>query len=825
MALKAAGASEDMETEEKPRICQGGRGIAFPLFGTEHQWDGFIQFTVYLIGLLWCFIGVSIISEIFMTAIEKITSQKRQVVDKATGKKFTVKIWNATVANLTLMALGSSAPEILLNVIGIFGDRFYAGDLGPSTIVGSAAFNLLIISAVCILAIPAGEPPRKIKDIKVFLVTGSFSLFAYVWLLVILVYSSRDEVESWESTLTFIFFWVLILVAYMADRGYFGEQQQTKRKITLWTDLSNEQLAKMVANARKDQAKDSLSDNQILEILRYQHEEEVGKSRAAYRAAATKRMVGAKQAQKSIPPAHVTEAFEMGLSRKSALDRAALDIADDRLSCRVQWRSLRFAVLGSSQDASICLSRIGDASTDIEVVYTYGVIGDDQQLTQAVATMHAGEQETQVVIHVGDLPDKELQLDIVQAKCKNDAVHVRIGQNCTCHLVVLGEGLPGALAFETEEVIVEESVDVVSVELKVHRTVGDAGNISCSYSTEDGSAIAGADYIATSGTLEFQPGEHEKTIKVDILPKGKFEGTERLRVVLTDAKGGAGFDPNCDGGPECSICTVVIAANGAARALDRIMQKVNWDAMASGREKWIGQFREAVYCNGSLEGQREATHVDWVMHVVSFPWKIFFACCPPADYCHGWLCFWVSLTMIGILTAMIGDLAQLLGCSVDTSDAITAITLVAMGTSLPDTFASISAAQQDPFADASLGNITGSNSVNVFLGLGLPWMIASIAWEAGGPTDEWTDRYQDIAKKHYPNAVFVVEAGNISYTVLVFTVTAIACFMILFARRFCLGGELGGPKGLQYASAFVLTALWFLYILLSIAKASDSAPR
>jgi solute carrier family 8 (sodium/calcium exchanger) len=29
----------------------------------------------------------------------------------------TVNVWNPTVANLTLMALGSSAPEILLNVI------------------------------------------------------------------------------------------------------------------------------------------------------------------------------------------------------------------------------------------------------------------------------------------------------------------------------------------------------------------------------------------------------------------------------------------------------------------------------------------------------------------------------------------------------------------------------------------------------------------------------------------------------------------------------------------------------------------------------------
>lgn len=38
------------------------------------------------------------------------------------------------------------------------------------------------------------------------------------------------------------------------------------------------------------------------------------------------------------------------------------------------------------------------------------------------------------------------------------------------------------------------------------------------------------------------------------------------------------------------------------------------------------------------------------------------------------------------------------------------------------------AAQQEDTADAALGNITGSNAVNVFLGIGLPWSIAAIYW-------------------------------------------------------------------------------------------------
>lgn len=73
------------------------------------------------------------------------------------------QIWNATVANLTLMALGSSAPEILLSVIEITTGGFFSGELGPSTIVGSAAFNLLIIIAVCIVAVTPDIRPNGSK--------------------------------------------------------------------------------------------------------------------------------------------------------------------------------------------------------------------------------------------------------------------------------------------------------------------------------------------------------------------------------------------------------------------------------------------------------------------------------------------------------------------------------------------------------------------------------------------------------------------------------------------------------------------------------------
>merc|ERR1719440_242159 len=154
-----------------------------------------------------------------MSGIEKITSSKKRVKSKETGRTITVYVWNATVANLTLMALGSSAPEILLSLIEISTADFQLGPLGAGTIVGSAAFNLLIISAVCICAIPDDEV-RYIKEVPVYVVTATCSVFAYLWLMFILMVTSPDVCELWEGLLTLLFAPIMVVGAYLADRGY-----------------------------------------------------------------------------------------------------------------------------------------------------------------------------------------------------------------------------------------------------------------------------------------------------------------------------------------------------------------------------------------------------------------------------------------------------------------------------------------------------------------------------------------------------------------------------------------------------------------------------
>jgi solute carrier family 8 (sodium/calcium exchanger) len=118
------------------------------------------------------------------------------------------------------MALGSSSPEILLSVIEICGNNFMAGDLGPSTIVGSAAFNFLFITGFCVVSIEAGGI-RRINNFKVFMTTAMYSVFAYIWLFIVLVVFTPNEITVWEAVITFLCFPLLVVNSYMVEKNCF----------------------------------------------------------------------------------------------------------------------------------------------------------------------------------------------------------------------------------------------------------------------------------------------------------------------------------------------------------------------------------------------------------------------------------------------------------------------------------------------------------------------------------------------------------------------------------------------------------------------------
>lgn len=146
---------------------------------------------------------------------------------------------------------------------------------------------------------------------------------------------------------------------------------------------------------------------------------------------------------------------------------------------------------------------------------------------------------------------------------------------------------------------------------------------------------------------------------------------------------------------------------------------------------------------------------------------------------------------------LVDESATLLGCIIGLSPLVIGMSLVALGTSLPDTFCSRTAALKDSHADAAVGNSTGSNAANVFLGLGLPWLISSCYYS-------------------YRGERFCSDSGALAFSVLVFSLCAVVWLAVLFMRRVVAGGELGAKSAFgKWGVIFIAFVLWGIYLTLT----------
>lgn len=195
---------------------------------------------------------------------------------------------------------------------------------------------------------------------------------------------------------------------------------------------------------------------------------------------------------------------------------------------------------------------------------------------------------------------------------------------------------------------------------------------------------------------------------------------------------------------------------------------------------------------------------------------------------------------MGVVVGWVNDVTLMLGCALEISDMLTAIVLVAAGTSIPDTFASKIAAERDDTADESITNVTGSNSVNVFLGLGLPWTMAAVYWNnmadstavmewvatccghdltlitKYGP--EWITSSVGLEGKKGGIQGLIMDGSSIGLPTLAFLSCATGATVLLNWRRKNCGGELGGDS--RMFSAGLLVLFWACVIVVTAAASS-----
>jgi len=900
--LLAAAVSCVMGTEpakEEDEDMQGvncKNGLLIPIWvGHEHMSGGdrFGRGLLYFALMLYLFIGVAIVSDKFMESIEMITAQEKEVSvkDPRTGKTqvIIVKVWNETVANLTLMALGSSAPEIMLSVIEIWANNFDSGDLGPGTIVGSAAFNLFMIIGLCMYVIPDDEV-RKIKHLRVFIITASWSVFAYLWLFIIVSPISEGEVEVWEGVLTFLFFPATVYTAFVADRRmffykYLDKKYRAQRGVIVQTekgDIENRAeekftedleemdpaLAEFERNRREyiNAMKRIRLENPDISLidLEAQAREEVmakgPKSRAYYRAQATRKLAGKDDAKKSMKAqlAAEAEAERQAQEEAEAAEAAAAAEKKDDGIMRVMFDPPHYTVMESVGTFPVTIVRVGgDLNTTVQVDYKTedGTACSDGDYTEAIGTLTFGpgetsktvelsvedddifEEDEHFYIRIHNLRRKDglpiADMDTFDEDGKNIvAPSIQLGIPHVATIMILDDDHGGFFRFEEPEAEITESVG--TYEVKILRISGARGTVAIPYETEEGTAKDGKDFEHVKGEVEFSNEETEKIVSIPILDEETYEKNLIFYVNIGDPRHIAGEGEGTDFaeldakdpaelteeekiallGRPClgetpRIQIRIRESKEFKSSVDKMMQRAN-ASMLVGSSSWKDQFIEAFSVQADddeeegEEGEEKMPSCgDYIMHFLTLPWKLIFAFVPPTAIYNGYVTFVISILFIGGCTAVIGDIASHLGCFIFLKDGVNAIAFVALGTSVPDTFASKTAAIEDETADASVGNVTGSNAVNVFLGIGIAWTMAAIYHAAVGT-----------------KGGFQVPPGSLGFSVTIFVIEALLAILILFARRHpTVGGELGGPKSIKTVTSSIFVFFWVFYVLISAMEA------
>merc|ERR1719206_1467693 len=545
------------------------------------------------------------------------------------------------------------------------------------------------------------------------------------------------------------------------------------------------------------------------------------KSRAYYRAQATRKMAGKEDAKKAFTRQLQAEAEEekAKLSQEEAELAATLEKKDDGV-CRLMFDPPHYTVMESVGTFEVTILREGgNMNQAIQVDYKTedGTASSEGDYIEAVGTLTFGPGETKKTVTLEVLDDDVFEDDehfyirisnlrrkdgksFIEIEVEGEDGKKTMQPNCqlgTPHMatiMILDDDHSGIFGFVDAEVV--ESVG--TYELKVQRSSGARGLVGIPYTTEDGTAKEGQHYEAEEGELMYENEETTKSININITDEESYEKNLIMYVSIGEprhvfeGKDGQGVDyAKLDAkkpeqlteeekiallgrpclGANTRIQIRIKESKEFENSVDKMMQKAN-NSMMVGSSSWLDQFSEAFTVQAGDDDDEEGEDGeegeekmpscgDYIMHFLTLPWKLIFAFIPPTAIYDGYPTFVISIFFIGGCTAIIGDVAGHLGCFINLKDRVNAIAFVALGTSVPDTFASKSAAIEDETADASVGNVTGSNAVNVFLGIGIAWTMAAVYWEAQG-------------------LVFEVEPGSLGFSVTIFCIEALPAIFIFF---------------------------------------------
>ena len=219
----------------------------------------------------------------------------------------------------------------------------------------------------------------------------------------------------------------------------------------------------------------------------------------------------------------------------------------------VQFSAATYQVAENAGPATITVTRSGDTEQAVGVDYATSsgsaTAGSDYTTASGTSSFAAGQTTATFDVPVTDDAADEPN-ETVNLALDNPHGGAALGSPSAAVLTIVDNDEATNVQFSASSYQVAENAGPATI--TVNRSGSTQGAVSVDYATTNGSATAGSDYTATSGTLSFAAGQTSATFDVPVTDDATDEANETVNLTLSNPGGGATL-----GSPSTAVLTIV----------------------------------------------------------------------------------------------------------------------------------------------------------------------------------------------------------------------------------------------------------------------------
>ncbi|XP_014204897.1 sodium/potassium/calcium exchanger 3 isoform X1 [Copidosoma floridanum] len=229
--------------------------------------------------------------------------------------------------------------------------------------------------------------------------------------------------------------------------------------------------------------------------------------------------------------------------------------------------------------------------------------------------------------------------------------------------------------------------------------------------------------------------------------------------------------------------------------IDRVEQIATIDVpLQNGGTKSQEENHESEYEYQLLVWPSKAGWIRKTAWIITWPIHLIFMCTIPdcdKPRFKKWfpVTFLMCIVWIGSLSYLVAWMITIIGDTLKIPDSVMGITFLAAGTSVPEAVSSVIVAKQG-HGSMGISNSIGSNTFDILLCLGLPWLIKS----SFAPT---------VKGQHYIS----INSGGLEYSAISLLSTLLLLYVAFAANRFQLDRKVGRACLCMYAVFLILATL------------------